>query len=264
MSVVVSHVSSTVDKDRIQEFFTFCGTIKSVEQLESDSSGKNTFHVTFALEKAVSTAELLDGAELGENPIVVKVVSEENEKLPSYTEVAGGGGTTNDHKVQEEVSEELRTGDSEYDGIVQEDKPKRAILAQLLAQGYNLSDSLIERGVDYDRKRGYTSRIKSFVTDVDKKYVGASDPGTYAGRGIAKAQEGLAAGLATSWKLVQQLRYYGQLQSYIDGVANHPYGIKAHSVYTQLSREVGDVHREASRLFELKKQQRKDQGSDAV
>lgn len=169
-SVTVSHVSKSVAAPKLKEFFAFCGVIRLVDELGADENGYNKYRVNFELEKALSTALLLNDAELDSVPIVVK-----EESLPSYDDLPDKQEGAGDHKIQslslEKADAATITGDSDYDDILQEEKPKLAILAQLLALGYLLSDDLINRAVKFDNEKGYTTKFKSFLTDLDQKYV---------------------------------------------------------------------------------------------
>lgn len=259
-SVTVSHVSTSVSPAQLKEFFAFCGVIRLVDELGKDENGYNKFQVNFELEKALSTAMLLNDAELD---LVAISVKEENP--PSYADLSEKKEVAGDNKIQtlepqDKTDAATITGDSEYDDILQEEKPKLAILAQLLALGYSLSDDLISRAVSFDNEKGYTSKFKSFLTDLDQKYVGSQEPGTHANRGINKALEQLNS-LHQSFK---GLSYHQKLQHYFERAQASPYGAKVAEFYKLLSKEVQDVHREATRLYELKKTDKNNTGAGAV
>lgn len=259
-SVTVSHVSTGVSPAQLKEFFAFCGVIRLVDALGKDESGYNKFQVNFELEKALSTAMLLNDAELD---LVAISVKEENP--PSYAGLSEKKEVAGDNKIQtlepqDKTDAATITGDSEYDDILQEEKPKLAILAQLLALGYSLSDDLISRAVRFDNEKGYTSKFKSFLTDLDQKYVGSQEPGTHANRGINKALEQLNS-LHQSFK---GLSYHQKLQHYFEKAQASPYGARVAEFYKLLSKEVQDVHREATRLYELKKTDKNNTGAGAV
>lgn len=258
-SVTVSHVSKSVAAPKLKEFFAFCGVIRLVDELGADENGYNKYRVNFELEKALSTALLLNDAELDSVPIVVK-----EESLPSYDDLPDKQEGAGDHKIQslslEKADAATITGDSDYDDILQEEKPKLAILAQLLALGYLLSDDLINRAVKFDNEKGYTTKFKSFLTDLDQKYVGSQEPGSHANRGLNKAQEQFN----TLHLSFQGLSYQQKLQYYFDKASSHPFGAKVHEFYKQISKEVQDVHREAKRLYELKKADKNNTGSGAL
>lgn len=247
-SVIVSHVPKSVSLAKLKEFFAFCGVIKLVDELGADSNGYLKYQVNFELEKALSTALLLNDAELDSVPIAVH-----EETPPSYASIPDKR-EVDDNKIQSQDAADNATitGDKEYDDILQEEKPKLAILAQLLALGYLVSDDLIRRAVKFDNEKGYTSKFKSFLTDLDQKYVGSQEPGTTANKGLNKAQSKFAS-LQQSF---QGLSYQQKLQHYFDKASNHPFGIKVHDFYKLLSKEVQDVHAEAKRLYELKRADR--------
>lgn len=238
-SVIVSHVSNSVPAAKVEEFFAFCGSIKYVNQLSPDLAGYNSFQIVFTSEKALDTALLLNEAELDGLPIVV-----EEEKLPEYGDVPNK--ETTDNKVQSDVT---KTGDSSYDDISQEEKPKLAILAQLLASGYKLSDDLIDRAIKIDKKKGFSAKFKSFLGDLDSKYLHTQDPELTAGQSINKAQ-GSYNSLSA---LISKLSYLQKLQHYYEKAQAHPYGAKIHDFYKSVAKEVKDVHAEATRLYNLKK-----------
>lgn len=259
-SVTVSHVSTSVSPAQLKEFFAFCGVIRLVDALGKDESGYNKFQVNFELEKALSTAMLLNDAELDLVAISVK-----DENPPSYADLSEKKEVAGDNKIQtlepqDKTDAATITGDSEYDDILQEEKPKLAILAQLLALGYSLSDDLISRAVRFDNEKGYTSKFKFFLTDLDQKYVGSQEPGTHANRGINKALEQLNS-LHQSFK---GLSYHQKLQHYFEKAQASPYGARVAEFYKLLSKEVQDVHREATRLYELKKTDKNNTGAGAV
>lgn len=247
-SVIVSHVPTSVTAAKLQEFFAFCGSIKSVNELGADGTGHSKYQVNFVLEKALSTAVLLNEAELDGVPISVVTES----LLPSYDEVpkkeAGAiasGAVQDDNKVQDSV----HTGDENYDDISQEEKPKLAILAQLLALGYKLSDDLIAKAVKVDKKQGCSSKFKSFLNNLDTKYLHTQDPESSASKNINKAQTQFNS-FSTQ---LQNSSYTQKLQHYFDRASASPYGAKVHKFYKQVANEVTDVHNEATRLYNLKK-----------
>lgn len=238
-SVIVSNVSKSVPAAKVEEFFAFCGSIKYVNDLNSSSSSSNTFQIVFSSEKALDTALLLNEAELDGQAITVT-----EEKLPEY--VDNPSITTSDNKVQSDVT---KTGESKYDDISQEEKPKLAILAQLLASGYQLSDDLIDRAIKIDKQRGISEKFKSFLSGLDSKYLHTQDPNSTASRNLNKAQDQFNS-LSASWAL---LPYLQKLQHYFDKASATPTGVKIHQFYEQVAKEALDVHKEATRLYNLKK-----------
>lgn len=238
-SVIVSNVPKSVSAAKVEEFFAFCGSINYVNDLGSTSGDSSSFQVVFTSEKALDTALLLNDAELDGQAITVT-----EEKLPEYHDVPGQ--KIGDNKVQSEFT---KTGDSQYDDISQEEKPKLAILAQLLALGYKLSDDLIDRAIAIDKQQGISGKFKSFLSDLDSKYLHTQDPQSSTSKNLNKAQ-GQFNSFAAS---LSKLSYLQKLQHYFDKASAHPYGVKINQFYQQVAREVKDVHAEATRLYNLKK-----------
>lgn len=248
-SVIVSHVPSSVTATKLQEFFAFCGSIKSVNALGTEG-GFLKYQVNFELQKALSTAILLNDAEL--DSVAITVVED---SLPAYEPLATAP-VVSDNKVQ---SDSIKTGDGLYDDISQEEKPKAAILAQLLALGYKVSDDLIDRAVKIDNQKGYSTKFKSFLTDLDTKYFHTQDPESHAAKKINKAHD-LLSSLSSTF---QKLSYLQKLQHYFDKASAHPYGLKVSDFYHLLSKEVTDVHKEAKRLYDLKKKEEAESATPA-
>lgn len=52
--------------------------------------------------------------------------------------------------------------------IKQEDKPKSALVAEMVAHGYLLSDEVTKRAIDLDTKHGYSTKFTAFLRDLDQ------------------------------------------------------------------------------------------------
>lgn len=235
-SVTVSHVANSVTPEKVEQFFAFCGHIDSVKALGADGDGFSKYQVCFSLEKALSTALLLNDAELDNVEIVVK-----EDTLPPYSETKEVSDT--DKKIQLDA---VATGDETYDDIAQEEKPKLAVLAQILASGYQVSDQVIDKAVEIDKRNGFSAKFTNFLNNLDLKFFHSEDPNSE----VNKAQKELN-NLSAS---VQQLKYLQALQNYFEKASSSPYGVKVHDFYKQVSKEVRDVHEEAKRLNALKAQ----------
>merc|ERR1712225_143532 len=112
------------------------------------------------------------------------------------------------------------------DEITQEEKPRARIAAEYIAHGYVLGDQAIQKAIDLDTKHGVSNRFLSTLTNLDQKYH-ATDK---------------ANNLLTG------------LTSYFEKAAGTPTGQKLVNFYTQSSKQVQDIHAEARRLADLKKQ----------
>lgn len=261
-TVIASHVPSSISTDKLQKFFSFCGDIKSINLLEKIEKFL-TYEVNFESPKAIDTALLLNEAELEGVQIKIEAgsgsssstKSEDAEKPPSYSAVPSkvaplekGEPPSGDNKIQTDVT---KTGDSHYDDINQVEKPKYAIMAQLLASGYTLSDNIILRAIEVDNQKGYTSKFKSFLSDLDLKYIQSSNPESDFNKNVAVAQSKLADLQSQLYKS----KYTSKFSHYFDKAASHPYGVKVHDFYKGVAQNVQDVHTEAKRLNALQKEQ---------
>ncbi|CAK7894077.1 hypothetical protein CAAN1_02S01024 [[Candida] anglica] len=247
MSIIASRIPKTVTTEKLTEFFSFCGKIKAVNPIKSTEEKFQSVEVIFESEKALQTALLLNEAEL--DGVAIKVVQAESGGLPSYSEAAPSGGVTHgDHKFQNDA---LATGDNTYDDVSQEEKPKYAIMAQLLASGYVVSDKLIDQAIKTDSEKGYSAKFMSFLENLDKKWIHSQEPQSTAN----KTTEQVSSKLTEWTNAFSKSGYKTKLDHYYEQATAHPYGKKVSQFYKQVAKDAKDVHAEARRLAELKKSQ---------
>lgn len=212
-SIIASNLPIETTKEQIQKFFEFCGKIKSIN--EETINGSKVFTITFLDSGAISTALLLNDAELNGSRIKI---TEHDDEPPLYVEEEGG-------VVTAEKEEAHETAD-----IKQELKPKAAIFAEYLSQGYVLSDPLLQKAVDYDSKHGISENFNKFLNDIDSKY------------DLHTKSKDLDTKLGIS-------KYFNKaLQTNV--------GSKVESFYKDLAKDTKQINDEAKRLAELKKQQK--------
>ncbi|KAH6707794.1 hypothetical protein BKA61DRAFT_635440 [Leptodontidium sp. MPI-SDFR-AT-0119] len=111
------------------------------------------------------------------------------------------------------------------DEITQEEKPRARIAAEYIAHGYVLGDQAIQKAIDLDTKHGVSTRFLSTLTSLDQKYH-ATDKAKSVDQsyGVTTKANSLLTGLT----------------SYFEKAAG--------------SKQVQDIHAEARRLADLKKQ----------
>jgi len=126
------------------------------------------------------------------------------------------------------------------DEITQEEKPRSRIFAEYLAHGYVVGDAALQRAIELDTKHGVTSRFYNTLQNLDSKYQ-ATDRAKTADQsyGITSRANTLLTGLG----------------SYFEKATNTPTGKKVVKFYEQGQREVLDIHNEARRLADLKKEE---------
>ena len=246
-TITASQIPVSVPETKIKEFFSFCGKIKDIEVLDKTEKTK-TIRVEFEKASAVSTALLLNGAEFEGSQIEVK---------EDFASGAAAGVGADAGPGEKDVAGERGKGDSDID---QESKPKSTIIAELLANGYVLQSSLVEKAVDFDQQHGITDRFRDFISGLDQKYhlqeknqqiVNQANSSL----GQAYDQANSQWGLESHWN--QGMR---TLNSYLDRFKKDKYGSQVHDFYTNAAKDAKAVNDEALRLAELKKKQTASQG----
>ncbi|KXJ88585.1 hypothetical protein Micbo1qcDRAFT_235874 [Microdochium bolleyi] len=228
-TVKVSNVSAETDDKQIREFFSFCGKITDINVTPAADSKTKNATVTFEKETAAKTATLLNNTQLQGSQISVTAADGHHDV----------GGDVPHVRADEKGTH----GDS--DEITQEDKPRSRILAEYMAHGYVIGDAALQHAIELDHKHGVTNRFMNTLNNFDQKYH-ATD------RAKAADQSYGVSSRATNL-------FWG-ISSYFEKAANTPSGKKIVNFYTQSSRQVQDVHAEARRLADLKKDQH---GGDA-
>jgi hypothetical protein len=180
------------------------------------ADGTQDATVTFEKQTAAKTAQLLNNTQLGPSQISV---------------------TTADNEA-DDGSPHTSNTDRDTDEITQEEKPRSRILAEYLANGYVISDAAIQRAIELDSKHGVSNRFMNTLNQLDQKFH-ATDRAKAADQsyGITDRVTSLFSGLS----------------SYFEKATNTPTGKKLVKFYTDSQRQVQDIHAEAQRLKELKK-----------
>lgn len=189
------------------------GKISDIK-VTSEGTSK-TADVTFEKQTAMKTALLLNNTQLG----------------PKHISVTSSSADAEDDA-------HVAKGERDSDEITQEEKPRARILAEYLAHGYVVGDATIQRAIELDTKHGVTSRFFATLQGLDSK-THATDraKATDQSYGITQRANSLLTGLS----------------SYFEKATNTPTGQKIAQFYTDGSRQVQEVHAEARRLADLKK-----------
>ncbi len=132
-------------------------------------------------------------------------------------------------------SESHGTGHDSDDDVPQEVKPKAAVLAQYLAQGYVLSDIAIKKGLEIDKKKGFSNKFKSFITNLDDKY---------------KIQD-QKTNLTRKAEATYQNKYSSKFNKYFESEN----GSKVKTFYTNVVTDTKQIHEEAKKIAEAKKRE---------
>jgi hypothetical protein len=178
-SVSVTNLSPSTTSDTLREFFSFCGTIESIEMHErNEGEGGAAATVTFDSDAAASTAVLLNEAIVDEATInVAEVPSVSSEGVAPEASAAP-------------VDEGGAEGSREPPGTA------TSIIASIVAAGYVLGEEAVVKAKEYDDEHLVSLQVKtgaSHATDkvkeVDTRYGISTTASTAAAQAGASLSE---------------------------------------------------------------------------
>jgi len=219
---LVSGIAPSTTETQLHDFFTFCGQISSIQEQRE----KGTATIAFEKSSAAKTALMLDGGALDGSTLSVKsdVVHQDDHQPPRPHE----------HHIE------------------QSDKPRCGIAAEYLAKGYSLSDHILTRAIEIDNTQGISKRFLNYFQGLDKS-VGHHTIGP--GRTISgQFQASLDAATQHARGLDAQGGYSKSIHGYYSKVITTPLGEQVRKFYTDTSKQVLDIHEEASRIASQQKE----------
>lgn len=138
-----------------------------------------------------------------------------------------------------------------HEGIRQEDKPRAGIAAEYLSRGYILSDQILNRAIEIDKKQGISQRFVQYMSSLDttlgSKIVGENK--TVSG----KVQELAGQGVEQARQVDQQRGLSARAQEYYSKAIQSSFGQRVFSFYTDTSKQILDIHEEARRIADTEK-----------
>jgi len=215
-SVQVSGIAPTTTEAHLHDFFTFCGKIESI-----DFKG-TTATIHFEKSSAAKTALMLNGGTLDSAALTV---------------------------TSETEHEDDHSGDASHP-IEQSDKPRAGIAAEYLAKGYTLSDTILTRAIEIDNKQGISKRFLSYLQTVDTT-VGSKTLGpdkTVSGKVVETVNAA-----TQQVRSVDEQKGYSKtagdfFATYYTKALSTPIGARVREFYTGTTKQVLDIHEEASRI----------------
>ncbi|KAK0262407.1 hypothetical protein B0A54_05599 [Friedmanniomyces endolithicus] len=216
-TVHVKGISGQTSEKEVRDFFSFCGKIHSLSVTPESGEEKSaqSATVTFEKETAAKTALLLDNTQLGSAQVHVSSAA-------SLDQMAGG---------------KAAGSSEESDDLAQEDKPRSRIMAEYLAQGYVLSDSVVQKALAADQQHGISNRFMNTLQQFDQR-----TKATERAQAVDQQYQVMAR-VDAGWR---------GLTSYFEKAAGTPTGQRLRGFYAQGQRQVLDVHNEAKHLAALK------------
>jgi len=221
-TVKITGLSATTTKEGLSAFLSFCGQIEDI-QIEGTSGS-----VTFAKESAAKTAELLSGGSLDGSTLSIETTA----------------------------SQSAHTGDDDHvegSDIAQEHKPRSAVIAEILSQGYILSDQAIAKAIELDHSYGISARFLKFFKPLSEQ---VTTKATELDQTHHISEKAVNAANTTDAKLgvkenVNKATQIGK--QYYSSALQSPVGAKVSQFYTQTAKQVLDVHEEAKRIAASRK-----------
>jgi len=233
-TIHVNNISPQTTEKELTDFFSFCGRITSASLTPSsaDASAPQSATITFASPTATKTALLLDQTQLGPSKISVSSAASIEDlaagHVASHADEPNFGADT-------DPIERLNNQDS---------KPRTTILAEMLAHGYTIGDAALQKAIEVDKSAGLTSRFYNLLNAIDAK-LHATDRAKATDQTYHISDK--AAGLTHAATQT--------FSRYFEKFAGTPTGHKIREFYTESEKQVLDVHKEAKRLAELRKQE---------
>jgi hypothetical protein len=203
----------------LDDFFTFCGKIESIDYNEKE----HTAVIAFEKASAAKTALMLNGGALDGNHLSVT----------SDTVHLDEDKAHHDHPID------------------QSDKPRAGIAAEMLAKGYKLGDDILHRAIDIDKKQGISQRFLSYFHSLDKT-IGEKALGpekTVSG----KVQETVSSASQQARSIDEQKGISKVANDYYTMAISSPFGQRVKAFYTEASKQVVDIHEEARRIADQEK-----------
>ncbi|RDA90916.1 hypothetical protein CP533_4447 [Ophiocordyceps camponoti-saundersi (nom. inval.)] len=221
-TVIVKNIAPSTSDTEVKDFFSFCGKIADFSVTGSGGESK-TAEVTFEKDAAMKTAVLLNNTQLG----------------PNHISVACASGDVNDDDAADGSHKHVERNADDMN-LSQEEKPRARVIAEYMANGYVIGDAAIQRAIQLDNKHGVSSRFVNTLQNLDRKYH-ASDRAKATNESYGISQR------ANTW--------YNGIGSYFERASNTPTGRKLVKFYEDGARQVQDIHVEARRLADLKKEE---------
>ena len=145
--VLVSNISAQATEDKVKEFFLFCGKISHF-QLDATS---HQALIWFDKESAAKTATMLSNA----------VIADAQIQVHYYFDQFNPPTDKDDASAAQDQSNAAQGS--------QEAKPKTGIVTELVAAGFTLSDTILNRAKSFDAKYGVVAYMQPYYQQALEK-----------------------------------------------------------------------------------------------
>ncbi|ORZ21634.1 hypothetical protein BCR42DRAFT_407973 [Absidia repens] len=211
--ILVHNISLKSTEKTVKEFFLFCGKIKEFEMQFDDDDTSQTALIHFEHEEAAKTASLLSNALIDESHISAS---------PYYSS---------------SISFDDKTSDDDTEGsISQESKLKTSIIAEILANGYNLQDQVVAKGLEYDHQYHFSTKLSGYLTALQYNVKQFDEHYRIWDKAVEMDQK---------FKIQEKMEL---AMKKAQEALNTPTGQKIHDLANQTMSHIAAVHYEAKRI----------------
>jgi hypothetical protein len=132
--------------------------------------------------------------------------------------------------------------------IGQEEKPKKVIFAEILAAGFQLQDTIIQKGLEFDSKFGLSDRLKYYLHQLQDNLKTLDEQYK-----VYEKVNATAVQLDSKFAVQDKIKYVAtQAQDKANQVIETPAGKIVLDYYFSTTKQVADVHAEARRIADEK------------
>ncbi|KAI5967204.1 vip1 [Candida margitis] len=227
-SVIASNVPSQVKPAELIKFFSFAGTVTDLRPLS-----ESKYQVVYEDPKAVSTALVLNDAELDNKPIKVDEDLEITDGETGLSTQQGGIEKERQDDIKETLSNAYGQIRHKHSAdIHQEDKPKYAVLSELLAHGYTLSDDVVKKAAELDKKNGLSENYQHFIKSLNENKEKCP---------VIRGEEKVGKAYENS----DLKKYFDDVS---DDISHSKGGIRVSQFYQKVANDVNEIREHAKKL----------------
>ncbi|GAN02338.1 actin cytoskeleton protein [Mucor ambiguus] len=237
--VLVKNISLETQEATIKDFFSFCGIITAFEMKRDIHDEKHHIAlIMFEKDSAAKTATLLSQAVVDDSPIEVE---------PYFKQVPAAENITTP------VSRDAQQKQQQQP---QESKSVSHVMAELLASGYVLTESVVNKGAEFDEKHGVSTRVNGYLnkmglsmTQLNQKFHSSSNLKDKSAPVAAVPADSTANGSDTPTTTTTASPAPSRMQNLMNSRAS----LKVQGFASRMAGKVSTVHEEAKRIAAEKK-----------
>ncbi|KAL0138992.1 hypothetical protein V8B55DRAFT_1519815 [Mucor lusitanicus] len=237
--VLVKNISLETQEATIKDFFSFCGIITAFEMKRDTQGEKHQIAlIMFEKDSAAKTATLLSQAVVDDSPIQVE---------PFFKQVPTAENITTP------VARDAQQQQQQQQQQSQESKSVSHVMAELLASGYILTESVVNKGAEFDEKHGVSTRVNGYLTkmglgmtQLNQKFHSSSN---LKEKSVPVAVAAVPVDASTTTATTAASPAPSRMQNLMNSRAS----LKVQGFASRMAGKVSTVHEEAKRIAAEKK-----------